>query len=331
LGESSLDHVLGGIGEFSSAIGDLLDAAATTSLDEFPEALLRVLHRRLEFDGAVVGHADPLSDGPFSIAVAHVHQREPSILDEYKLVSENDPVTQSFLAGLLQPLAVDTEVRYQGSAHAPVLAFSRRHRLRHLLLCGYPPHDQHRGRWIVLYRAHDRPFEADSIRWFGAFCLHLDRALDINRSRALSNRANQLRRKAMALIDGVGRVELADATFPMLVAAEFRSASAHRLPTALVLAMKQSHAFKGRCITGKFTSMGSHHVCELREVGPVGLLTPREAQVAQLFAQGSNSREIAAALSVSMSTVHSHIASAYRKLGISDKGSLVRIFADGEA
>jgi DNA-binding CsgD family transcriptional regulator len=326
-----LDHVVDGIGEFSSAIGDLLDAAATTSLEEFPDALLRVLHRQLEFDGAVVAHADPLSDGPFSIAVAHVHQREPSILQEYAQVSANDPVTQSFLAGLLQPLAVDTEARYRDSAHAPLLAFTRRHRLRHLLLCGYPPHDQRRGRWIVLYRAHDRPFEPHTIRWLGAFCLHLDRALDINRSRALSSRAGQLRRKAMALVDGDGRVELADATFATLVATEFRSAPAHRLPAPLVLAMKQSQGFKGRCITAAFTPMGSHHICELREVGPVGLLTAREAQVTQLFAQGSNSREISATLSVSMSTVHSHIASAYRKLGISDKASLVRIFADGEA
>ena len=181
-----MDRVVDEIGAFSSDIGDLLDAAGTTSLNEFPEALLRVLHRRVEFDGAVVGHADPLSDGPFSIAVAHVHQREPSILEEYRQLSACDPVTQLFLAGLVQPLAVDTEARYGDSTEALMLSFSRRHSLRHLLLCGYPPHDQHRGRWVVLYRSYDRPFEPHSIQWFGAFCLHLDRALDINRFRALS-------------------------------------------------------------------------------------------------------------------------------------------------
>lgn len=118
VGISNLDDAVDEIGEFSSAIGDLLDAAGTTSLNDFPEALLRVLHRSLEFDGAVVGHADPLSDGPFSIAVAHVHQRDPSILDEYRQLSANDPVTQFFLAGLLQPLAVDTEARYRASARS---------------------------------------------------------------------------------------------------------------------------------------------------------------------------------------------------------------------
>lgn len=326
-----MDHAADGIEAFSSAIGDLLDSAGTTSLEEFPEALLRVLHRQLEFDGAVVGHADPLSDGPFNIAVAHVHQREPSILQEYRQLSASDPVTQLFLAGLLQPLAVDTEARYRDNAQLPMLAFSRRNRLRHLLLCGYPPHDQHRGRWVVLYRSYDRPFDPHTIRWFGAFCLHLDRALDINLARAMSSLASQLRRKAMALVDGSGRIEMADAMFPLLIATEFRSASAHRLPHALGLAMKQSQGFKGRRITGKFIPMGSHHICELREVGPVGLLSPRESQVAQLFAQGFNSREISAKLSVSMSTIQSHIASAYRKLGISDKTSLVRIFVDDGA
>ena len=133
----------------------------------------------------------------------------------------------------------------------------------------------------------------------------------------------------MALIDGMGRIELADTNFPLLIASEFRSASPHRLPHALDLARSQSHKFEGRSITGTFVRMGSHHICELREVGLIGLLSPREGQVARLFAQGLNSREISEKLSVSMSTVQSHIASAYRKLGISDKVSLAMIFADG--
>ena len=95
--------------DFSRALADMFEAAATTSLEEFPAALLRVVKRHLAFDGAVVGHADPLCYGEFSIALAHVHQREQSILDEYKVLSAADPVTQAFLAGLVEPLAVDTE------------------------------------------------------------------------------------------------------------------------------------------------------------------------------------------------------------------------------
>ena len=161
------------LNKFSEAICDLYRAAETTSLDDFPRALISVLHGYLQFDGAVVGHADPLCHGSFSISVAHVHQRDPSLLDEYKLVAAGDPVTQAFLQGLAEPLAADTERLYADKEHAAVLAFARKQNLRQLLLCGHPPGHYQRGRWIVLYRSVDQRFDAASIRWFGAFCLHL--------------------------------------------------------------------------------------------------------------------------------------------------------------
>lgn len=82
--------------DFSRTLCDLFHAAETTSLDDFPSALLFLLERHLQFDGAVVGHADPLCYGEFSISVAHVHKRHPSLLDEYRLVSAGDPVTKAF-------------------------------------------------------------------------------------------------------------------------------------------------------------------------------------------------------------------------------------------
>lgn len=316
--------------DFSRALSDMFEAATTTSLEEFPAALLRVVKRHLVFDGAVVGHADPLCYGEFSIAVAHVHQREQSILEEYKDLSAADPVTQAFLAGLVEPLAVDTERFYRAPRHAAMKVFSRKHRLRHLLLCGYPPSQNQRGRWVVLYRTEDRPFDAASVQWFGAFCLHLDRALDLNRAKALDRLPPPSRRKAVGLIDQDGRVEMADSLFGALLKSEFRHPSPHRLPGALELAMRQGHAFEGRVIRGTFESLGAHHLCELREKGPLGQLSPRETLAARRFAQGCNSREIAVEMGVSLSTVQSQLASVYRKLGVTGKAGLVRIFADSE-
>lgn len=45
-------------------------------------------------------------------------------------------------------------------------------------------------------------------------------------------------------------------------------------------------------------------------------LTPRERQVLQLIAQGMTSREMAACLGVSLSTIESHVANVYAKFGI---------------
>lgn len=315
---------------FSLAVDDMFRLAETTSVEEFPEVLLEMLHRHLVFDGAVAGHADPLAYGKFSIAVAKVHRRDASLLDEYESLSASDPVTGAFLKGLGQPLAVDTERVYAAPEHAGLLAYVRKHRLRHLLLFGYPPSMKLRGRWIVLYRADDRPFEPASSDWFGAFFHHVDRALDLNRCRALMRPPVSARRKGLALVDREGRISMADALFPALLEAEFRESHPLRLPAALLLAMRQAQLFQGRRVLGNFTPVGSHYVCELRDAGPLGLLSPREGDVARRFARGLSSREIALEIGVSSSTVHSHLASIYRKLGVSEKASLARMFADGD-
>ena len=314
--------------DFSQALFDLFHAAETTSPDDFPAALLDVLKRHLVFDGAVVGHAEPLCYGDFSIAVAHVHQREPSLLDEYRLVSAGDPVTKAFLGGLAQPLAVDTEQLYSAGQHAALLVYTRKHRLRHLLLCGYPPSLHQRGRWIVLYRSADHGFDAMTIDWFGAFCTQMDRALDLNRAKALGHLVPPSRRKGVALVDKEGRIDRADALFPVLLQSEFRNALPHRLPDGLLLAMKQGRPFEGRLIQAHFSPVGSHQICELREAGPLSRLSPREGEVARRFAQGCTNREIAAEMGVSISTVHSQLASVYRKLGVSDKATFSRVLAE---
>jgi DNA-binding CsgD family transcriptional regulator len=54
----------------------------------------------------------------------------------------------------------------------------------------------------------------------------------------------------------------------------------------------------------------------------VDALTPSERRVCQLAAEGHSNPEIAQALFVTRRTVESHLASAYRKLGISSREGL---------
>lgn len=55
-------------------------------------------------------------------------------------------------------------------------------------------------------------------------------------------------------------------------------------------------------------------------------LTPRERDVAQLAAQGLSNRDIAQRLVVSIRTVESHLASAYRKVGAKNRNELRKLF-----
>ena len=52
-------------------------------------------------------------------------------------------------------------------------------------------------------------------------------------------------------------------------------------------------------------------------------LTRREAEIAQLAAQGMRDKDIADELVLSVRTVESHLATAYRKLGIASRRELV--------
>jgi DNA-binding CsgD family transcriptional regulator len=55
---------------------------------------------------------------------------------------------------------------------------------------------------------------------------------------------------------------------------------------------------------------------------PMTTLTPQETRVVQLVARGDRNREVAAALFVSEKTVETHLASAYRKLGVRSRAEL---------
>jgi DNA-binding CsgD family transcriptional regulator len=61
---------------------------------------------------------------------------------------------------------------------------------------------------------------------------------------------------------------------------------------------------------------------------PLTALTPQEMRVVQLVARGDRNREVAAALFVSEKTVETHLAAAYRKLGIRSRSQLAARIAE---
>ena len=71
---------------------------------------------------------------------------------------------------------------------------------------------------------------------------------------------------------------------------------------------------------------------ELERVSPgrsAGELTPTEARIAELVAEGLKNREIGQTLFISVATVEAHLTRIYRKLDIRSRSELTRLVTDG--
>lgn len=311
---------------FVGELTKLYRLAAELPVDQFPERAVAQLRDWIRFDGAVFGFGESDADS-LKIENAVIYNRDPVILRDYAELSQFDPVTRKFMLHPGRILNVDTGALYAGKQYQPVARFSNSYDLRHLLLLGEETGDRSRLRWIVLYRGTRDAFDEHAAARLSAAWGHILCALELNRTRALDQHAVRGSHRALALVSRAGLLEIANPAFLNLVRKEWRDCPAARLPRAVVQAMQAEKPFLGRTLEIRFSRRGDYVLCEAQAQEQADRLSPREWQVADLFAMGNSYREIAAQLGTSPHTVRAQLTHIYQKLDISDKATLATTLA----
>ena len=302
---------------------DLYRVAASVPVDVFADEVIKRLHRWLDFDGAVFGSGVAPVQG-VQITSVCVHSRDPGILSDYALITNDDPVTAVLMQQPGLAHAVDTRQAYAGRPYAAMRKFAARHDLRHLLFVGDPRRGDSAVRWVVLYHGTDRPFDAQTGARLWAVWQHISCATDMNRAQALDREEARRPERALALVDACGAFEAVDPAFRTLLAGEWPHDDGARLPQAVLRAMSVGDRCIGRTIEVAFRRIGTRVLCRARSRSGEAALSPRQHLVADHFAKGCSHKEVARLLDVSPHTVRCQLAEVYRKLGVHDRTGLVR-------
>lgn len=308
---------------------ELYEAAEHVSIKNYPQEALRLIRPLIHFDGAVFGMGEISANGTtgLSIEQAYVHQRDASILAEYAQVSAEDPVTRRFAQGLERPLICNCGAFYRDNKLPALAEFSKRHEISQLLLYGMPPASLKTARWLVLYRGNDDQFSKREEEYLMAIWPHVVRGLMLNRSACLDRQVETQEGRAAALLDHLGRIEVADPCFRKLLAMEWQGYSGNRIPEQVLQSWRSGVGYTGTHIHISMSVQQEYIVCHATKKSGWHVLTKMERAVAGQFAIGASYKDIANNLSVSQNTVRSHIKHIYDKLDLHDKAELANLLA----
>jgi DNA-binding CsgD family transcriptional regulator len=135
---------------------------------------------------------------------------------------------------------------------------------------------------------------------------------------------------SLAVVDSKGAIHHADSLFIDILKDEWPRWRGPELPEVIadgkILNGAQTQ-FVGNKIVLLSQPQGELFLLSVRKKDSLDNLSPREGQVASLFASGKSYKEVARELGISPVTVRNTLANIYKKIGVSDKGELTNILA----
>lgn len=293
---------------------------------DYAQWVFGLLQSTMSFDSGGRSCLDTRS-GHTLVMGSDLYREDPAMLGEWQAINGADPVLGR---GLSQPARAT-------AFHAPTIMASLRDAgMRH-----YLKHNAHHrnglviispsavgGQWDALgfYRAEgDRQFTRGDMRRLDQLAPHVLQAIKINLR--LAGAVEQASGAAPAIVRPNGALQYAAPALPALLRLEWPDWHGHAVPSALMTALRSSHArrFTGKHIAVTADVTGNLIVLRVTMLPTLASLSDREAIAARLYGAGLSTKDIARRMEIAPNTVRNFIQRVYRKLDVNDKAALATL------
>ena len=306
---------------FSNTLFDLYDLAVKADPEQFADDAIMLLRGLVRYDGALfgVGYGNA-GQGREYVADHAAACRPHAKAQHFPIAAPALEFSHHAKAWHVRELECATDLQ-------ALYDFAQARHAQCLSMYAESPQKNRLPRWLVLYRSDSERFGAEDRMLLDIFGRHLMQAISINLYSALVDIEPMRTPRALAFVNAVGAIEVADKRMTDLLKLEWPFFNDGNFPPHVVAALMKEGAYRGKRIDIEAFQKHGYMVCVARAVPLLKTLAPSELNVAHRFASGMTHKEIAAHLKVSPHTVRNQLAHVYQKLGVHGKAELARLLS----
>ena len=308
----------------------LYRAARELPPHEFQQRAFALIKPLLGFQSGIWGEGTVLKPG-LQVHRAHLYEVDPESLTVWKQINREDKVIPIASASPFMAHQFHAPTLFAAPEDKVMRDYARRFGSQSYLITCLPTSKPSRFAWMTLRRSDaDSHYSEGERDCFETLMPHLEEAFQINQTfcehKLLSEQFLQ-RDRALALIGANGEIQIAKAEFMALLKAEWTEADDQFIPPPLFAKIKaqQMALYLGKRIRFESQALGEYFLLKGRMRSRMDQLSPRQLEVAKLFAAGLDYKSIAKRTGLSPSTVRNHLAAAYQHLAISSRSELAEI------
>lgn len=290
---------------------------------EFKDWALNETKSLISFDSCAWGKGSWVNDTPM-IHTIHLHNLAGNFIESWMRFQDEDKMMREVTQNINTTFNVSLAQEYQNTNIYNI--HCKNFNVEHIVSTASIDPDTLILNSIFLYRSDiHQPFTEEERCLKEIIFQHLIEASRINWLTNLPNMFSAHQRSsfnALASCDSSGILHVAMPSFVEICRAEWPTWNGPFLPQEVIGQIESASIYIGQSIAINILRMNDVILLKARPKVLADQLGKRELEIAKLISNGDDYKTIASNLSISPSTVKSHTAKIYDKLGINDKAKL---------